>query len=217
MPKKTAWVAGASGLIGGHLVDLLSQHPDYQKVVALVRKPCAAYWSTQPSVEQWVVDFPRLAKLIRQEPVDDLFCALGSTTRKTPDKKAYYQIDVQYPLDFAALGIGHGARFYGLVSAYGANPNSLSYYFKMKGELEQTIRQQAFNHIAIAQPGMLRGQRGEFRLAEKIGGQLASFLPGNYKAIQAKDVAAALIQAANSGAQGTEILSSKFMQRAASL
>lgn len=215
MQKKTAWVAGASGLIGGLLVDMLSRSSHYQKVVALVRKPCNASWSQHPAVEQWTVNYPQLADLSRDEKVDDLFCALGSTTAKTPDKKAYYQIDVQYPLDFAKLGLRHGANFYGLVSAHGANPESFSYYFKMKGELEQGIQQQAFKHIAIARPGMLTGQRAEFRLAEKIGGQLASLLPGNYKAIQAKDVAAALIHAASSDFQGTEVLSSKSMQGAA--
>ena len=46
--SKTAWVAGASGLIGGHLVTQLSQSKHYDRVVALVRTPSNAPWAKLP-------------------------------------------------------------------------------------------------------------------------------------------------------------------------
>lgn len=197
--KKTAWVAGASGLVGGHLIRQLAQDPAYDKVVALVRTPCRDNWADLDKVEQWQVDYENLSALSDAERVDDLFCALGSTTRKTPDKAAYHRIDVDYPLEFARLGLKHGARRYALVSAHGASTRSLSGYFKMKGELEMSLKTLGYPHLIIARPGLLKGQRNESRPGERMAEVFASFLPGNFKAIAAADVAAALIQACNSG------------------
>lgn len=198
--KKTAWVAGASGLVGGHLVRQLAQHSAYDKVIAFVRTPCPENWAGLDKVEPWRVDYDKLSAPAKPGSVDDLFCALGSTTRKTPDKAMYHQIDVTYPLAFARLGLQHGARCYALVSAHGANPDSLSYYFRMKGELEATLKTLGYPQLVIARPGLLKGQRKEFRFGEKIGETFASFLPGNFKAIDAADVAAAMIHASNTAA-----------------
>jgi len=209
---KTAWVAGATGVIGNYLIELLNQDPAYDKVIAFVRSPLSYRWSNLSKVSQWVTDYTQLKAPDKNTHVDDLFCALGSTTKKTPDKQAYYQVDVQYPLNFATLGTQHGAGFYGLVSSHGANPKALSYYFKMKGELETTLQQQTYSHIAIARPSLLKDHRQEYRLLEHLSGFVMSKFPGNYKAINAINVANALVESANNGTKGVEILQSKNMQ-----
>lgn len=210
---KTAWVAGANGLIGSHLVSLLNQHPAYERVVAFVRSPSSASWAKLPKVEQWPVNYRELSA---PEPkkVDDIFCALGSTTRKTPNKEAYYEIDVTFPLNVARLGLQNGARYYGLVSAHGAKVKAFSYYMQMKGALEHQLLELNYPHIALARPSLLLGDRGEFRPAEKLGELFMGILPGNLKAIQAHDVAAALILEANRSKRGTQVLNSAMMQGA---
>jgi len=211
---KTAWVAGATGVVGNHLIELLNQNPVYSEVVALVRTPLPERWKNLSKVTQWAVNYQALKTTSTNIHVDDLFCALGSTTKKTPDKKEYYQIDVQYPLNFAALGTQNGASYYGLVSSHGANPKALSYYLKMKGELEQKLSKYVYPHTSIARPSLLKGQRDEFRLLEHLSGFFMDKMPGNYKAIHPIDVAAALIETANNGNSGIEFLPSKSMQSA---
>jgi uncharacterized protein YbjT (DUF2867 family) len=211
---KVAWVAGATGLVGGHIVNLLNQDPTYRKVIAFVRKPVQTDWSAHDKVEQWTVDYDDLKAIDHDASVNDLFCALGTTKKDTPDAARYYDIDVNYPLRFSDLGLAHGAQFYGVVSAHGADAKSFSSYLKMKGQMEEQLQTRAYKHLAIARPGMLKGDRGRFRLGEFVGGLFTNFMPGNYKTINALDVAAALIAAASSGDDGVRYLASKDMQGA---
>lgn len=211
---KIAWVAGASGLVGNELVTQLATHPDYDKIVALVRKPLQGKWSQYPRVEQCQIDYSKLDQTTPQNSVDVLFCALGTTKRKTPDKDAYFQIDVQLPLDFAETGIKRGARFYGLVSAHGASTRSFSAYLRLKGQLEAQLEKLPLTHIAIARPGLLKGEREEFRLGERLAEKATDLLPGNYRSIHARDVAAALIAATSSASAPKSVLASSTMQGA---
>ena len=80
--------------------------------------------------------------------------------------------------------------------------------------MEQQLKTRAYPHIAIARPGMLSGDRKNFRIGEFVGGLVTNFMPGDYKTIKAIDVAAALISEANSGRSGAHYLASSEMQGA---
>ena len=84
----------------------------------------------------------------------------------------------------------------------------------MKGELEENLSQMTYPHLAFARPSLLLGEREEFRPAEKVGELFMGLLPGDLRAIQAKDVAAALIIEANNRQRGVHILNSAKMQKA---
>lgn len=221
--KKIAWVAGASGLIGGHIIQQLCNNDHYDRIIAFVR-PGKTPGFHNDKLEYFECDWDELLQASHSKNaifsppsprVDALFCALGSTTKRTPDKALYHRIDVEYPDAFAKLGKQYGARFYGLVSAHGASTKLPSFYLGMKKEVEQKIRDADYPHLAIARPSLLLGERSEFRLAESASEWVCKLLPGNYKAIEAHDVAASLIRAASSGEAGCQILESASMQKAA--
>lgn len=220
--QKTAWVAGATGLIGQALLKSLCEDAHYSHVVAFIR-PSADQPFKHPKLNNYDCNWDQLLNEAHQQDgtieapsknVDALYCALGSTTKKTPDKDLYRKIDVEYPEAFASFGKKHGARFYGLVSAHGVTSKLPSFYLSMKKDVEERIVAQSFASTAIARPSLLLGERGEFRLAEKTSEWLCKLLPGNYKAIDASDVAAALVNAALANRNGVALLESAAMQGA---
>ena len=211
--NKTAWVAGATGLIGGHLIRQLCDHPHIAQVVTFVRgKPQGKHFE-HPKVHIHPCHFDQLEAPMNAAP-HLLFCALGTTKRKTPDPMQYRRIDVEYPIAFGRLGKESGASSYAVVSAHGASARSLSTYLRLKGEMENATSGLGFDSVIIARPGLLLGDRGEFRLGEKLAEGVTRFLPGNYRAIQAHDVAAAMIAASNQAQSGIQVLSSASMQGA---
>ena len=217
--KKIAWVAGASGLIGRSLVQQLCEDKQYNEVYAFVRSQTPSDYQHQ-KLSYFTCDWNQLFQNpssfeAPSREVSDLFCALGSTKKKTPNAAEYVRIDVEYPEAFAKLGKQHGARFYGLVSANGADGKMPSTYLSMKRDVEHRIKHCDYAHAAIARPSLLLGDREEFRLGETASEFICKLLPGNLKAIDGADVAAALIRSASSKDVGVSILSSKSMQGAA--
>jgi uncharacterized protein YbjT (DUF2867 family) len=131
---------------------------------------------------------------------DVLFSALGTTIKKAGSKEAQYKIDFTYQYEVARAASENGVRHYVLVSSAGASPQSGLFYSRMKGELEEAVKRFSFSHIHILQPGILKGNRDEFRLGERIGVGLlsvAGVIPGlqKYRPVPAQTVAQAMINA----------------------
>lgn len=160
-----AIIAGATGLIGNSLLHQLLEHPDYTRVTAIVRNEI---YLQHPKFRQIVVDFDRLENHQEHIKGDVVFCALGTTKSKTPDKDQYRKIDYQYPLDIAFIAQQNGASQYHLVSALGANQDSAIFYSKLKGEVERDLKTIPFKAIHIYRPSLLVGDRKEHRSGEGI-------------------------------------------------
>lgn len=73
-------------------------------------------------------------------------------------------------------------KVYVLISTGGANAKSFIPYPKMKGELEDSVKELGFEHTVILRPGLLVGERSESRMAEavfrKIAGAMGSVANG---------------------------------------
>ncbi|MFL9502605.1 oxidoreductase [Rhodopseudomonas palustris] len=207
--SKTALVFGATGLIGSQLLRGLLDSADYARVIAVVRRPLVF---NNPKLTALIGDLDRLPALAAQLKADEVFIALGTTRRQTPDETAYYQIDHDYPVAAARIAKEAGAQAVFLVTAVGADAASRSFYLRTKGETERDIIALDFPRTAIFRPSMLIGERAEHRPLEVLFIALARLInpllrgaADRFRGIDAGDVALAMIAAARSDAPKLQI------------
>lgn len=214
MKTKTATLIGATGLIGGHLRNMLQNDIDFQRVRILVRRPLAIQ---HPKIEVIVLDFSdENAFRAAIKGSEMVFCSIGTTQKKVQgDKTAYRKVDFEIPTRAARLCAEEGCKQFLLVSSVGADSKSSNFYLQLKGEVEDEVRAAGVASVAIFRPSMLLGQRQEFRLGERLGQVVMSFLsfliPSHYKAIEAVTVAKAMLSISKTKKQGFEIYHYKEM------
>jgi uncharacterized protein YbjT (DUF2867 family) len=204
-----AVLAGASGLIGSKLLNILLQQPEYDEVLILVRKELPIQ---HEKLTQLSIDFDRLANYSKAITGHAVFCCLGSTRKKTPDLNDYRKVDHDYPLQLAQIAYKNGISQYHLVSAIGANVGSSNFYTKMKGEVEEDIKKIGLPGLYIYQPSFLTGERKENRLAERLLSPIMKvinpLLIGNlkkYRSIPAATVAMAMYKQSLKNKEGSFI------------
>lgn len=209
---RTALIAGASGLIGKHLLELLLQDNYYTSIKAITRSPLPI---SHPKLQNLVLDFDRLKDHTQDLKADDIFCCLGTTMKQARTKQAFQKVDFDYPLEIATVTKDQQASQYLLVSALGADENSSIYYNQVKGKVESAIELVGFDTLHIFRPSLLLGDRNDSRSGEdaaKIVYKIFGFLiPKKYKAIDAGRVARAMLIYAKQLKKG------KFIHESASL
>ncbi|MBB5397336.1 NAD(P)H-binding protein [Mucilaginibacter sp. AK015] len=164
-----AIIAGASGLIGSNLLNILLEAPRYSEVLVLVRRQLPIQ---HKKLTQLVINFDELEKYHAAIAGHAVFCCLGTTKSQTPDEKRYRQIDHDYPLLLAKFAQQNQVDQFHVVSAIGADKTSVFFYTKLKGELEDDLKQVGLKSLHIYQPSMLTGHRDKPRPAEKLIGGL---------------------------------------------
>ena len=210
---KSAWIAGASGLVGSQLLALLLEDTQFGAIVSLGRKRLDV---ANPKLEQRLVDFTRLELDAVASP-EVAFCALGTTIAKAGSQQAFRAIDHDAVLAFARCALAAGARCFALVSALGADPASRIFYNRVKGETEADLRSLGFASLVIAQPSLLLGDRAESRPTERAMIVTSRLLAGLLKPfasrpIEAQVVARALLAIARDPQPGTRIYLSGELQ-----
>ena len=202
-------VLGATGLVGGEALKLLLDDPAFDRVVVLGRRPLGAMGGARRGkLHEEVVPLDRMGERPEAFAVDQVLCALGTTIRVAGSQEAFRRVDHDYPLEAARLALAGGATHYLLVSAMGANAGSRFFYNRVKGELERDLRALPFRALTIARPSLLLGARAELRLGEEVAKKLGRMIPGRYRPIAARDVAAALVRAAREDRSGVRVLDS---------
>ncbi|MEL6562700.1 MAG: NAD(P)H-binding protein [Bacteroidota bacterium] len=207
MGNKSALVIGATGLVGKELTKKLLSLDDYSEIRIISRNPTGF---NDFRLKETLVDFNNLSDVKEKFDVDDVFCCIGTTMKKAGTEERFVQIDYEYPIQIAkyALESGQLKKFL-IVTAVGANPESSIFYNQVKGELERDLQTLQLPGLYIFRPSLLLGERTEFRVWESVGKTFSAFLSffliGSEKkvwAIQSDQVAAAMVQIAQSGAEG---------------
>ncbi|MBB6452262.1 nucleoside-diphosphate-sugar epimerase [Salirhabdus euzebyi] len=218
---KTALIAGASGLVGNKLLHELLQGQEYKKVYSLVRSPSGIEHAKLTEV---VCNFDKLEDVEEYFSVDDVFCCLGTTIKKAKSKEAMYKVDVEYPLAIAELAKKNNVQHFSIISSMNANANSILWYPKMKGILENKLTAISFRSISIMRPSLLLGERKEFRLGEAIASKIFTaisfLLKESWKsrlAINAETVARAMFYLSQIDKQGVGVYTANEIKNMSSL
>lgn len=201
---KTAVIAGASGLVGGHLLRILLETPDYSGVWAVVRRPLGV---KHPKLRE--APFAALEAREGLPRAEDVFCCLGTTIAKAGSRAAFRAVDYELPLALARWAKRAGAGRFLLVTSGGADPKSRIFYSRTKGELEKAIAALALPSLEVFRPSLLLGEREEERPGERVAQAvlpwLSPLLVGplrNVRAIKAETVARAMLKVARSKERG---------------
>lgn len=166
-----ALVIGATGATGKDLVSQLLNDENFKEVDIFVRKPIDLQ---HDKLNVHVVNFDKSEEWKDSVKGDVAFSCLGTTLKVAGSKEAQRKVDFDYQYEFAKAAKENGVDDYILVSAYGANPQSKIFYSKMKGELEEAVKQLHFNKITIFKPGMLERKNSE-RTGEVLGSRIIKF------------------------------------------
>lgn len=199
---KKAIILGATGLTGGHLLNLLLDHAAYEKVIVFGR---SSVGFEHPKLQEHVTDLFALRDQHPHFHADEVYCCIGTTKAKTPDKETYKKIDYGIPLTAAKLCELNSIKTLVVISALGANANSSIFYNRLKGEMEQEVQKTHTGHTYFVQPALISGDREENRTGEWLFKQLFKglnfLLVGplkKYRSIHPEQIAKAMICLGNS-------------------
>jgi uncharacterized protein YbjT (DUF2867 family) len=214
--KKTAIIIGASGLTGSILLNKLLDDKRYTTIKLFSRKRIE---SLPSKVNQYIGNLFDLKSFKEGFIGDEVYCCIGTTTKKTPDKAVYKSIDYGIPIAAAKLSRENGIQTFLIVSAIGANASSRIFYNKTKGEMERDVLLEKIKKTYILQPSIIRGNRKEQRIGEKIGLIVFKLLQPlflgklkKYRITEAEHIAQAMLNLANSNSTTHIITSEKIKE-----
>jgi uncharacterized protein YbjT (DUF2867 family) len=204
--KRSALVAGATGLVGRRVLARLLRDPAYTQVCVVARRPLDA---ADPRLTTVISDFADLAALGDALAVDDVYCCLGTTLRRAGSKAAFADVDERMVVELARATRAAGARQFLVVSAVGASEHALAFYSRVKGRMERAVAALDFDAVHIFQPSLLLGERSERRPGEAAAQKLAPLLGRltrgplhRYQPVAADEVAEAMLRIALRGDGG---------------
>lgn len=208
MGTYTAVILGASGLVGGHLLQLLLQQSDFKSITVLVRKSLGI---RHPKLVEVITDFEDLETLEIPEQADILFSCLGTTRAKTPDLDAYEKIEIGIPK--AVIQKQTQLHQVHLISAIGVNAGSSNFYIKIKYKAEQSVIEEQIEKTYIYRPSLITGDREEKRVMEKISIAVFSILNTlligplrKYRSVPAATIARRMMENALHAKQGVHYI-----------
>lgn len=210
--KKTAIILGASGLTGGLLLQKLIDDNRYSTIKLFSRTRIEGLPN---KAIQFIGNLLELEQFSSDFTADEVYCCIGTTAKKTPDKKLYKKIDYGIPVAAAKLAKENDIPTFLVISAMGANKTSSVFYNRTKGEMEQGVLQQGIKNTSILRPALIGGERNERRVLEKIGIVVFKIIQPlfigplkKYRIINAESIAQAMLNLANNTSNTQVVITS---------
>jgi uncharacterized protein YbjT (DUF2867 family) len=197
---KTAIVIGATGVTGKYITSNLLANDAYGQVIVFSRRALA---QDHPKLVNHLVDFERIDEWAELIQGDDLFSALGTTLKQAGSKKAQYKVDYTYQANVIEAAASNGVKRLFVVSSPQATSRSPIFYNRIKGELDEFAATQGFATLVYFKPSIIKGDRPDHRIGEKIGGAVvgavAKWVPGaqKFRPITDEELGTAIVNCAS--------------------
>ena len=213
---KTAIALGATGLTGGKLLEMLLEDEDYEKVKLFSRSSVGL---SHPKIEEYLGDMLQLQAFEKEFVGDVVFCCIGTTKSKTPDKEVYKKIDFGIPKSAAELARNNNIGTFIVISALGANAKSNVFYNRVKGEMEEAVLATKIAETYILQPSLIGGNRKEKRFGELVFKQMMKLVNivlvgplDKFRSISPENIAKCMVWLAKNEYDDVRIPSDKIKQ-----
>ncbi len=213
MPK-TAIILGASGASGGEVLRLLLNDSRYEKVKLFSR---SSINNNNSKIEEYIIDLFELEKHAEAFTADEVYCCIGTTKAKTPDKDTYRKIDYGIPVTAAKLAKANEIPVFIAISAIGADADSRIFYSRTKGEMQDDVLGANIPKTHILQPSLILAERNDSRIMEKLAAGFMKLInpvlqggAAKYRSIKAGNVAKAMVWLANNDYKRIFVTSDKI-------
>lgn len=205
-------VLGATGLVGSKIIEKLDPK---NEVVAFCRRDFDFPSHVQKNIVNFEEDFDLPI-------VDHLFICLGFPVElldlvimRKSVKKLFKKVDLDLVTQVAKKAKQIGIKNVSVISSVAASDKSLNYYLKIKGQMENNLRELGFNQLNIIQPSHMLGEREkpighDVKLFEDITNITGNFLFGplaKFKNVEAEKIATLMIRKSTEGSNGVNFYS----------
>lgn len=210
-----ALIAGSTGAIGSQLLAELCKDARFTEIIAITRRPLTIQSLKLKELRIDSLDDLRTIKPLANSNTSAkggethtktvssdttanliagtnvLFCCLGATLKKAGSRENFKKVDLDGVIILGDLAERMHIKHFILISAAGANKNSMLFYNRVKGEAEEELLKRHIDNITLFRPGLLLTERNEFRFGEFIAVNiiklLKKFSRGHFKASFATD------------------------------
>jgi uncharacterized protein YbjT (DUF2867 family) len=159
-----AIIIGATGLVGNLILQEVLKDNNFSEVRIFVRK---ATGTSNPKLKEIITPMKDITVLSSDIQGDVLFNAMGTTIKQAGSKEEQQRIDRDLPIAFAKIASENGVKIMVNVSSTGASIKG-GFYLKTKAEMENGTEKFFPGKTFHFRPGLLVGNRKEFRFAEKF-------------------------------------------------
>lgn len=204
--SRVAVLAGATGLVGGCLLDELLADAAWTAVLTVGRRPAPR---AEDRLEQRVVAFDDPAAFSGLPAGAVVFSCLGTTIKAAGSQSAFRAVDHDAVLGLASAAAEAGCSQFLHVTALGADPRSRIFYNRVKGETERDVAALDLPTVVAFRPSILDGARAESRPAELLGlsvMRLAAPVLGRYAPTRALTLARAMLAVAADPVPGARVI-----------
>ncbi len=205
-------IFGATGAVGGEVLETLLTMPDVARITVLVRRPLATPLNSK--ITQHIVDVfgpASYAALLKDHDV--AICTFGVGEPSKTSREEFIRVDKTAVLAFASACRTANIAHFELLSSVGTDATSRSFYLKTKGELRDAIAGLGFQRFSAFQPSMIITPSNRYGVSQavllKLWPLLSPLLIGpltKFRGIRVEHLGAAMAQNIQTAGQGTEIL-----------